>query len=202
MNYYSNLITEKSWQELGSLKRLVDFVLIGGWAVYLYTQALKSKDIDILIGYGQLEKLKQRYVVFKNGRLKKYEARRGEIQIDVYLPYYSQIGIPVEDLISHTVVLSGFTTLEVEYLLTTKVYVLSRRQNTPKGRKDLADILALWRYAKVDPALFKAIIRQYSLGKEWYSCQKQVYVLSDFPELKLNHYTFARFKKYLQQVVD
>ena len=47
--YYQDLITEKSWQILIRLKSKIDFVLIGGWAVYLYTKGLKSKDIDIVI---------------------------------------------------------------------------------------------------------------------------------------------------------
>lgn len=46
MAYYNDLITEKSWQYLQTLRRETNFVLIGGWAVYLYTKSLKSKDFD------------------------------------------------------------------------------------------------------------------------------------------------------------
>ncbi len=48
MAYYHDLITEKSWRILQELKRQYQFILIGGWAVYLHASALKSKDIDII----------------------------------------------------------------------------------------------------------------------------------------------------------
>ena len=48
MPYYHDLITEKSWQILQELKRRHTFILIGGWAVYLYTKQLKSKDVDVI----------------------------------------------------------------------------------------------------------------------------------------------------------
>jgi len=46
--FYQKIITEKSWEALTVFKKQFDFILIGGWAVYLYTHALKSKDIDII----------------------------------------------------------------------------------------------------------------------------------------------------------
>lgn len=42
-------IVDRSWEVLGELKEYADFVLIGGWAVYLWTGRLKSRDIDIFI---------------------------------------------------------------------------------------------------------------------------------------------------------
>jgi len=75
MTYYHNLITQKSWQVLQNFKKEYQFILIGGWAVYLYCQTLKSKDIDLVLAYDQLEKLKQKYPVEKNNRLKKYEVK-------------------------------------------------------------------------------------------------------------------------------
>ena len=44
--FYQDLITQKSFEALQNLKREFDFILIGGWAVFLYTKDLKSKDID------------------------------------------------------------------------------------------------------------------------------------------------------------
>ena len=54
MEYYQNIITAKSFQILQALKRQYDFILIGGWAVFLYTRTLKSKDIDIIVDYPAL----------------------------------------------------------------------------------------------------------------------------------------------------
>ncbi|MBU3935685.1 hypothetical protein KJ909_03355, partial [Patescibacteria group bacterium] len=74
--FYHDIITQKSWEELTKLGKTCKFVLIGGWAVYLYTKTLKSKDIDILTEYEELGNLRKIYDVAKNERLKKYEARR------------------------------------------------------------------------------------------------------------------------------
>jgi hypothetical protein len=49
MAYYHDIITQKSWEELKTLNKELKFVLIGGWATYLYTRELKSKDIAILV---------------------------------------------------------------------------------------------------------------------------------------------------------
>jgi len=81
LGFYHNLITDKSWKMLILLRKSYDFILIGGWAVYLYTKVLKSKDIDIVVGFDELERLKHDFEVSKNVRLKKYEARAEEIEI-------------------------------------------------------------------------------------------------------------------------
>jgi len=50
MEFWNNTLTEKSWKILQQLKKEnFDFVLIGGWAAYLWTKLHKSKDIDIVI---------------------------------------------------------------------------------------------------------------------------------------------------------
>jgi len=68
MEYYHDLITEKSFKILQDLKREFDFILIGGWAIFLYTKALKSKDIDIIVDYDELEKFKKEFDIVKNER--------------------------------------------------------------------------------------------------------------------------------------
>ena len=71
MAYYHDIITQKSWEELKILNKRIEFVIIGGWATYLYTRELKSKDIDIIVDYDNLGRLKEAYGVTKNERLKK-----------------------------------------------------------------------------------------------------------------------------------
>lgn len=46
MQFYNEIITQKSFVFLQGLKKEYEFVLIGGWAVFLYSHGLKSKDID------------------------------------------------------------------------------------------------------------------------------------------------------------
>src|SRR3989337_2063355 len=115
-NYYHNLLTSKSWRLLQALRKNYNFILIGGWAVFLYTHALKSKDIDLILEYPELAKIKERFEVSKNNRLKKYEARSAEVEIDIYVPHYSNPGLPAEDLKNFEVSQEGFKTLEKEVL--------------------------------------------------------------------------------------
>jgi len=71
MEFWNDEIIEKSWEKLIELKSEIEFVLIGGWAVYLYTKLHKSKDIDIIVDYDALRRLQADYVMGKNERLKK-----------------------------------------------------------------------------------------------------------------------------------
>ncbi|MCX6706272.1 MAG: hypothetical protein NTV24_04200 [Candidatus Woesebacteria bacterium] len=167
MAYYHDIITQKSWEELKTLNRKIKFVLIGGWAIYLYTRQLKSKDIDILISYDELGRLRNNYEVIKNDRLKKYEARKEEIQIDIYLPHYSEIGIPVDILINNSISLEGFKILKKEFLICLKIYVFSIRGRTPKGEKDFLDILSLFKVGVGDIDKIIEIKKDYNLEKQF-----------------------------------
>src|SRR3989338_5432634 len=162
MEYYHDLVTQKSWIELQNLKQMFNFVLIGGWAVYLYTKTLKSKDIDIIIDFDKLSILEKHYSLFKNDRLKKYEAVLDEVQIDIYLPHYSQIGIPAEVLIKQVYETEGFTVLDINYLVSLKIYTLSKRGRTPKGRKDFIDLISLINTNLVDLTKVVEIIKKYN----------------------------------------
>lgn len=66
MQFYHQVVTEKSFLALQELKRKYRFILIGGWAVFLYTHSLKSKDIDIIIDYNELGALQKDYPIIKN----------------------------------------------------------------------------------------------------------------------------------------
>lgn len=143
MQFYHDLVTEKSFQLLRVLRRQFKFVLIGGWAVFFYTRALKSKDIDIMVDYGELSRLKEVYPVSKNERLKKYEIKRGEVDVDIYLPHYSDLGIPIERLTAFTVEREGFTLPVPEVLFLLKLYAYQSRRGSVKGKKDELDIFSL-----------------------------------------------------------
>src|SRR3989338_2784404 len=94
MDYWHDLLTEKSWKVLQELKGKFPFILIGGWAVYLWARTQKSRDIDIIVDLQTLATIKKGYDVHKNDNLKKYEIKREEIDIDMYVPYYSKLCIP------------------------------------------------------------------------------------------------------------
>lgn len=141
--FYHHIIIEKSWQFLQEFKKNHNFILIGGWAVFLYSRSLKSKDIDIIIDYNDLEKLKAEFDIFKNERLKKYEIKQGEFDIDVYLPHYSDLGVDIEKIKEKTVSREGFLIPEMEILLMLKLYAWANRRGSAKGQKDELDIFSL-----------------------------------------------------------
>jgi hypothetical protein len=85
VNYWHTLLTEKNWKVLQRIKKEFDFILIGGWAIYLYSRMHKSKGIDIIV----------------DEKLRKYEIKVDEIDIDIYVPFYSRLTIPAEELIKH-----------------------------------------------------------------------------------------------------
>lgn len=202
MAYYHDIITERSWQELQRLKGAIDFVLIGGWAVYVYTHSLKSKDIDIIVDYDQLQNLRKQYACNKNGRLKKYEAVKGDVQIDVYVPHYSELGIPVEVLMQQTSEREGFTVLKLPYLVAMKIYTLSQRGRSIKGRKDFIDIIAL--IAKDESAVQEAgtIIDQYQLMQSLPTLFDILTENTDLPELHLNAHAYSMVRKNLEQLKE
>lgn len=198
MAYYHDLITEKSWEELQRLRKVTRFILIGGWAVYLYTKALKSKDIDIIVDFDALPRLEKDYLLNKNDRLKKYQARRGEVEIDIYLPHYSTLGIPVEQLGKQIQNVGGFTVVDSNYLFVLKCYTLSLRGRTPKGRKDLIDIVALMQNGLVDWEKVTGILKKYQLQESLKSFQEILGEYYEIPELNLNRHQFAKVKKQMQ----
>lgn len=195
MNFYHNLITKKSWQLLLDLRRRYRFILIGGWAVFLYTRALKSKDIDLVAEYEELEKLRGEFEVFKNERLKKYEARKEEAEIDIYVPFYSNLGLPAEDLRKFVISLEGFKTVEKEILAILKQKALLERANTVKGRKDLADLVGLFALPDFNWQKYRKIVGDYNL-REFLKLTKEIIKRTrEIDELGLNIHQFARFKK-------
>ena len=197
MPYYHDLVTERSWEALQALRTQCEFILIGGWAAYLYTKALKSKDIDVIVDFPQLAALAKRYRLSKNERLKKYEAVEGEVQIDVYLPHYSELGIPVHLLQRHTRSVEGFTLLHPAYLLALKLHTLADRARTPKGEKDFLDCLTLLHIGAADLEEVTPILKRYRLSGALVTFRTLLGEHRQVPELALNAHQLARFKKRL-----
>ena len=68
--FYQQFLTDKSLSILTELKKRFKFTLIGGWAVYFYTNSLKSKDIDMIVDFSQLEQFKKEFTIEKNENVK------------------------------------------------------------------------------------------------------------------------------------
>jgi len=145
---------ERSWRVLGELRKLVDFVVIGGWGVYFWTKKLKSRDIDIYIDQDnfyrlQAEALKAGFLIKRNPRLKKFEALIDGVEIDIYTPFMCNLAIPCEDVFREKLVsiIEGFGVATPEALLLLKAQAAKERWHSEKGVKDRADIISLLAFA-------------------------------------------------------
>lgn len=195
MDFYNDLITQKSWITLQDLKRKIDFVLIGGWAVYLYTKALKSKDIDIIVSYDNLSKLKNLFPITRNVRLKKYEARNEEVQIDIYLPFYSNLGIAAEEIISETDTMETFVLPKAEMLLILKQYTHRERGLSAKGQKDMLDIISLLAKTSINWGHYKNLLAKFGMKNYSLVLIELLSHNTHIPELNMNQHAYSKLKK-------
>lgn len=163
MEFWNDRIVEKSWEVLLELNKNFDFILIGGWATYLHTGAIRSKDIDLIMGFEELAQLRKSYNLKKNQHLKNYETLIKEISIGIYVPYFSELVIPAEDLENYTTSLQGIKVLTTEALLILKQEAEKDRSHSTKGQKDRTDILNLLINADVDLKKYKDILENYDL---------------------------------------
>jgi len=193
--FYHDRVTDKSFQLLVKLNKDYNFVLIGGWAVFLYTNSLKSKDIDIILEYSELGKLRENFTVNKNDRLKKYEIKTGEFDIDIYLPYYSELGIPAEEIIKLTEKREGFILPSLEILFILKIYVWQKRKGSIKGRKDELDMLSLVFLPEFDCSNYLKMINKFGFTAEHKKLISFLKKTKRVPELKLNEQQISKLKK-------
>jgi len=159
---------EKSWQVLQQLKDLTDFILIGGWAVYLWTKKLKSRDIDLCINQENFYKLQQEllqrnYALKRYIRLMKFEAIINEVEVDIYTPFLSRLVIPCQDIINQKLYSSieRFKAAQPEALLLLKAQAAQQRWHSEKGAKDRTDIISLLKHADIKPNLLKQMLKKY-----------------------------------------
>jgi hypothetical protein len=200
--FWHNLITDKSFEELQNLRREVNFVLIGGWAIYFYTHQLKSKDIDIIVDMENLNRLKQKYNVYKNERLCKYEIKKENVDIDIYIPYWSNLGLKVESIMENTVSVEGFILPLKEILLILKLFAYSQRKNSLKGAKDIIDIISLLYYTEIDFVLFKNCIKDYNLLQLEKELREILNSQFSVEELDINQKQYKDFKKRILAQLD
>ena len=194
--YWNSLLTEKSWsilQEIAKIpKEKLSFIVIGGWAAYLWTKLHKSKDIDIaLASIEDLEYLKKNYSLKKNDRLKKYEISFDEIDLDIYVPYYSQLPIPLEDLKGLSTKVEGFSVVKPEALLILKQGAELARKESVKGVKDQVDIMTILCRCQVDFKEYHALLKKYKLEHFF---PRLVSIIKNFKEFEYLGLTPREFK--------
>ena len=195
--YYHEIITQKSFIFLQELKREYDFVLIGGWAVFLYSKSLKSKDIDIIVDYSTLAKMKEKYEVAKNERLKKYEIKTGEFDIDIYLDHYSELGVDIAKIAESAVVKDGFWVPKLEPLFLLKLFAWEKRRGSAKGQKDELDIFSLANLAEFDWGYYRRAVEESNLQKYGQMFVDLLKGKREIKELSINAQRMAKLKKQI-----
>ncbi len=162
MEFWNEAITNASWGKLKDLNAEIRFVLIGGWATYTYTGLNKSKDIDIIVDYGELEELNRKYNLHKNDILRKYEVKLPSFDIDVHLPHYSKLAVPPEDILkSLTVSIGGFLLPRIDVLIALKIAAFLSRKDSAKGKKDEVDVIGLLLNENLSIKLLKETLIKY-----------------------------------------
>ncbi|MFH1306817.1 MAG: hypothetical protein ABIH83_04165 [Candidatus Micrarchaeota archaeon] len=201
IEFWNELLTKESWEKLVQFSKEYDFILIGGWAAYLWTHAHKSKDIDIIVDLNTLNELKSKYDVSKNERMKKYEIKFEKFDIDIYLPFYSSLAIPAEDLQKYATKIEGIKTLKPEALLILKQGAEIERRESIKGKKDSIDILTLLIHSEIDFKEYSKLLKKYKLQN--YASELK-HVIANFNDKDIEYLgiDFVKYKKFRKKMLE
>ena len=146
---------------LDRLRQVVpDAVVLGGWAVFLYTRGQRSTDVDIAVDFEVFGRLQAAFPgqITKNNNLRKYELIVDKVEVDILVGHFSNAGIPIEHVLEPTQSISGFRVMSTEGLLAMKLCAWMDRSGRPKGDKDEADVLSLLRAVEFDWSRYREII--------------------------------------------
>jgi len=199
MEFWNSTLTENSWEILQDLqKKPFNFIVIGGWAAYLWAKQHKSKDLDIVLPeFKDLDYLKKEYALKKNDSLKKYEIVFGQIDVDIYVPHYSQLGLPITEIVKHTTKIEGIRVVLPEILLILKQSAELDRRNSIKGRKDRVDIVTLLLFTEINFSQYHALLKQYQLESYLSELKKIILEFRDLDYVGLNPRQYKLKKKEL-----
>lgn len=102
--------------------------------------------------------LKNSYDLRKNDKMKKYEIKTGEIDIDIYVRHFSPLIIPPEKI--EATKIEGFDVAKPEFLLALKQAAEEQRSSSEKGEKDRVDIINLLLKCDIDFAKYAGLLRE------------------------------------------
>ena len=205
MEFWNSEITNRSWEMLLDFSRKYDFILMGGWAIYLYSQLQKSRDIDIIVSYESFSVISNDYPIKKNMALKEYEIKFRDFDVDIYLPHFSRLSVPPSDILDlYSTVVDNIKVPTIETLLTLKLGAYSDRLNSIRGDKDSLDIVGLLSRVDINMGELKKIFRKYNLH-HFHDHLKNVILRFDhglLPYLNLNENSFSKLKKRLLEQME
>ena len=194
--FWHESLTQQSWQKLQEFSKQFDLTVIGGWGVWLWTKQHKSKDIDIIVDFQTLQELKQKFLLEKNDRLKKYEIKLESFDVDIYVPFYSKLALPIEDLIKERTKIEGINTVACEALLILKQGAEIERRQSIKGQKDLIDIWTLLAFAPIGFKKYFQILTEHKKQEFGKELLKEI---ADFNPVDSEKYLGIKFKEFIRQ---
>jgi len=166
-------IVDRAWSILIHLRGLSKFILIGGWAVYFWTRKLKSRDIDLCIDQDNFYRLqselqKENVFISRDPRLRRYEARFGDVEVDIYTPFQSNLIIPIGAMFSNRwfANIEGHDVAVPEVLILLKLQSAKERWSSEKGLKDRVDLLSLLLYSDWKPELLRELAEKFNPTRE------------------------------------
>jgi hypothetical protein len=89
-------VTRESWRVLNELAARLNPVVIGGWAVFLWTGSMKSADVDLFVSDADLWKIGAR--VRRHPRLAKYHACINGVDVYIYTPSVCKLAITAAEV--------------------------------------------------------------------------------------------------------
>ena len=163
--FWNSEATEDSFRQLGLLQKEVDFVLIGGWAVYLYVEAQKNQDIDIVIDTNQLNYFRKFGISdYENSRIKHSEI--GRTVVDLFIEEYmdKDMPFPTKVILNNYVRIGNIKVVEKNLLLLLKLWRYFSADEI-KHRKDVVDVVSLLFYGGIDLKKVKKYATMYKIER-------------------------------------
>lgn len=145
----------------------------------------------------ELQNIKKQYELRKNDSLRKYEIKVNEVDVDIYVPFYSRLGMPLEKVESQEV--EGFDVAKPEELLILKQDAELDRRHSEKGEKDRIDIMGLLLSRSVSIERYKRVLK--SCKREGLTSELAALIRS-FNEYKHFNLLPSQFKKRKQEVLE
>jgi len=157
-------VTRESWRVLNELAARLNPVVIGGWAVFLWTGSMKSADVDLFVSDADLWKIGAR--VRRHPRLTKYHACINGVDVDIYTPSVCKLAITAAEVFEKRwyALRREFNVLLPEPLLVLKCEAAESRWESRKGFKDRCDILSLLRLETLDVKFLKNLLDR---NRQW-----------------------------------
>jgi virulence-associated protein VapD len=118
------------------------------------------------------------------------------------LPFYSDLGLPIEKIKKYTFSLEGFVVPRAEILLILKQIAFEQRKGSIKGEKDKIDIICLLSILDLDFDFYKKILRKYNQKNLQKELSDLISELTEIKELGLNKHKYSKFKKRILEKLN